>query len=147
MIRISVAEAMINDLVINSNVLFGSGVGSSESKMEIEYFGDVLYYSSHSGLLSIFYEFGIIGLLTVTLFFIQFLSFRVGRIQHVESLPRFFRPLSSLLLLGVVIIWIYYNVVYVFSIPASQSYYFYQAPLFIMLITFFSRTLRGIKII
>lgn len=134
-IRIAVAEVMFSDATKNIfRVMFGQGLGSSNQTYLINN-GELV--SPHSGLIILFYEQGMLGLI----FFLFFgLSFFIRKRIYIFNF-KYKRGQAFFFLLLLVLLWIVQNIVYIIGFPDSNVYYQTQIILYILLATFLSNQL------
>lgn len=138
-VRLEVAKAIYNE-VYNSNILTGFGSGASESIFYIEYFGVIKEYSSHSGFMSFLYEFGLIGFALIFCYLIACITFKFCGVPSPNIISKSFRFPIGMSMLLLVFTWVFFNVVYISAIPNAASYFFFQTPIYILLIHFLSNS-------
>ncbi len=146
MIRFEVAKTMTDELFSGSGYLFGFGSGASEKKFVISYYKNIVDYGIHSGLMGFFYDNGVVGLLMLLTFILKGISVFKSRNVGEILIPNNYRMLSSMILIFLIAVWIYYNSVYVMAIPSYIPYYFFQTPIFILLFDFLSKTISFTKV-
>lgn len=134
-IRIAVAEVMFFETVQNIfTTIFGQGLGSSHHTYLIN---DSEHVKSHSGLMILFYEQGLIGLI---LFIFFALSFFLRKKIYIFNF-KYKRGQAFLFLLLLALLWVVQNMVYIIGFPAAEVFHQSQIMTYIVLATFLSNQL------
>ncbi len=135
-LRSAVASAMFYEFFSNGtflNYIIGFGAGSSMIEFPVEFgiYKEVL--RSHSGLLSFFYEFGIIGIIVLLyVLFNSFLSFSRKERRITISKAQF-----SIFIY--VMTWLVLNVMYLISIPIPNYAHQSMLAISVVLIIFIKK--------
>lgn len=115
-LRIAVGVLMIQEVMNGTltDLIFGYGLGSSMQDFYIPFGTTFFYLKSHSGLLSLFYEH---GLISIILIFIPIIMFTFNFNRKNKSLEKDFYNNSFLLLLILLIAsWFVLNILYIIAI-------------------------------
>jgi hypothetical protein len=146
-IRLAVAQVMTEELMNTKlSLLFGYGLGSSNQEFFI---GDHTLgiatwtdAKSHSGIMTLFFEHGIVGLLFASLLLLNYIYRKKIFIVSYSSKLSNHKGLVLLLLLLTIGLWIVQNVIYVIGIPATYPFHHAQLPLYLVLLAYLSNLYR-----
>lgn len=142
-LRLLVAKEMLNDFWSGSllNQVVGYGFGSSMKTYFFNLHGYKTLLRSHSGVLSLFYEHGLIASLLVVLLvpvlFGKELS--IKKTTANKKINNKSRMIYLYLLLMLICSWIVLNLFYLISVPVPNYAHQSQMPMFIMLLIYFNR--------
>ena len=117
--RLFIAQSMISEIYSSlSNLLLGFGMGSSQKSFVYDWYDiETGYLPTHSGLLALFYEVGLIGISLIIIFILPKKK-KKSKINKGVSINN-----SKQLLLVFFTVWLVMNIVSIWIVPVQNFYY------------------------
>jgi len=117
--RLFIAQSMISEIYSSlSNLLLGFGMGSSQKSFVYDWYDiETGYLPTHSGLLALFYEVGLIGISLIIILILPKKK-KKSKINKGVSINN-----SKQLLLVFFTVWLVMNIVSIWIVPVQNFYY------------------------
>lgn len=145
-VRFAVAQKMFEDISSTYfSFFFGQGLGSSNQHFYIaNYLSNIVSddwhnAKSHSGLMSLFYENGIIVFLFLVGVLIKILKSKEIEYNYNFKNIYYRKKLLLFLFLFIVILWIMQNMIYAVGVPGTYPFHQAQLSLYLLVVIYISK--------